>query len=288
VAAVGWLEIDETDATVAIPGWDRRFSQAAKSRLQQADRSALHDDRRRRAGAADARPSEGPTPQRGRGDRGDTGEVPPPPREAAPWKPESPEETWKAFRAAWNAGAAAGNRREWKPATPPDGWSDRLAEVGWGDKAEEAAKRLGKCRYFETPVTLVQFLGPRFVDLCLGGQYDAAKADCARLDTLAQGGAIATAEADRARAGCLAQGKAVEAAEAIKLVVGAPEAASNRLLVCDLWSNVWRTVDLAPLVAAGCPTCRAADYPWLEGRLGGRPTLLCGRDAVQVPSAARS
>ena len=78
---------------------------------------------------------------------------------------------------------------------------------------------------------------------------------------------------------------AVEAAEAIKLVVGAPEAASNRLLVCDLWSNVWRTVDLAPLVAAGCPTCRAADYPWLEGRLGGRPTPLCGRDAVQVPSA---
>lgn len=78
---------------------------------------------------------------------------------------------------------------------------------------------------------------------------------------------------------------AVEAAEAIKLVVGASEAASNRLLVCDLWSNVWRTVDLSPLVAAGCPTCRAADYPWLEGRLGGRPTPLCGRDAVQVPSS---
>jgi membrane fusion protein (multidrug efflux system) len=45
-------------------------------------------------------------------------------------------------------------------------------------------------------------------------QYEAAKADCARLETLAQGGAIATAEADRARAGCVAQGKAVEAAEA--------------------------------------------------------------------------
>ena len=175
VQAVGWLEIDETDATVAIPGWDRRFSQAAKSRLQQADRSASHDDRRRRVGAADARPSEGPTPPRGRGEERRE-EVPPPPREAAPWKPESPEETWKAFRLAWNAGAAAGNRREWKPATPPDGWSDRLAEAGWGDKAEEAAKRLAKCRYFDTPVTLVQFVGPRFVDLCLGGQYDAAKA----------------------------------------------------------------------------------------------------------------
>ena len=175
VAAVGWLEIDETDATVAIPGWDRRFSQAAKSRLQQSDRSVAYEDKRRRAGSPGAQAPEAPTLKRGRGEER-IREDPPPPREAAPWKPESPEETWKAFRAAWNTGAAAGNRREWKPATPPDGWSERLAEVGWGDKAEEAAKRLKACRYFETPVTLVQFVGPRFVDLCLGGQYDAAKA----------------------------------------------------------------------------------------------------------------
>jgi hypothetical protein len=175
VQAVGWLEIDETDASVAIPGWDRRFSQAAKSRLQNADRAAAYEDKRRGAGGSRAQAREVPAPKRGRGEER-IGEVPPPPREAAPWKPESPEETWKAFRAAWNAGAAAGNRREWKPATPPDGWADRLAEVGWGDKAEEAAKRLKTCRYFETPVTLAQFLGPRFVDLCLGGQYDAPKA----------------------------------------------------------------------------------------------------------------
>ena len=175
VAAVGWLEIDETDATVAIPGWDRRFSQAAKSRLQQADRAGAYEDKRRRAGAPGAQAPDAPALKRGRGEERRE-EVPPPPREAAPWKPESPEETWKAFRLAWNAGAAAGNRREWKPATPPDGWSDRLGEAGWGDKAEEAVKRLAKCRYFETPVTLVQFVGPRFVDLCLGGQYDAAKA----------------------------------------------------------------------------------------------------------------
>ena len=175
VQAVGWLEIDETDATVAIPGWDRRFSQAAKSRLQQADRATSYEDKRRRAATPGAQAPDAPALKRGRGEER-RGEDPPPPREAAPWKPESPEETWKAFRSAWNTGAAAGNRREWKPATPPDGWSDRLAEAGWGDKAEEAAKRLAKCRYFETPVTLVQFVGPRFVDLCLGGQYDAAKA----------------------------------------------------------------------------------------------------------------
>ena len=175
VAAVGWLEIDETDASVAIPGWDRRFSQAAKSRLQQADRAVAYEDKRRRAGAPGAHAPDAPALKRGRGEERRE-EVPPPPREAAQWKPESPEETWQAFRAAWNKGAAAGNRREWKPTTPPDGWAERLAEVGWGDKAEEAVKRLSKCRYFETPVPLSQFVGPRFVDLCLGGQYDGPKA----------------------------------------------------------------------------------------------------------------
>ena len=79
---------------------------------------------------------------------------------------------------------------------------------------------------------------------------------------------------------------AVEAAEAMKLLAGAETAAPGRLLVCDLWSSAWRTVDLAPLAAAGCPTCRQGDYPWLEGRLGGRATPLCGRDAVQVAAAA--
>lgn len=75
---------------------------------------------------------------------------------------------------------------------------------------------------------------------------------------------------------------AVEAAEAVKLLAGATEKAAARMLVCDLWENVWRTIDLTALAAAGCPTCREGDFPWLEGRLGGRPTALCGRDAVQV------
>ena len=76
---------------------------------------------------------------------------------------------------------------------------------------------------------------------------------------------------------------AVEAAEAIKLLVGS-HGTVGRMLVCDLWASVWRTVDLSPLAATGCPTCRSADAPWLDGRLGGRPTPLCGRDAVQVPA----
>ena len=77
---------------------------------------------------------------------------------------------------------------------------------------------------------------------------------------------------------------AVQAMEAIRLLAGGPRA-GDRLLVCDLWEQAWRTIDLAPLSASGCPTCRGGDYPWLEGRIGGRPAVLCGRDAVQVSAA---
>jgi len=80
---------------------------------------------------------------------------------------------------------------------------------------------------------------------------------------------------------------AVEATEAIKLIVGVDDTV-GRMLVCDLWAGVWRTVDLGPLAASGCPTCRGDDFPWLEGRQGGRPMPLCGREAVQVLSVAGS
>lgn len=75
---------------------------------------------------------------------------------------------------------------------------------------------------------------------------------------------------------------AVEAAEVMKIIVGAEAPVGNRLLVCDLWDNLWRSVDLSPLASAGCPTCRGNDFPWLEGRAGTQATVLCGRDAVQV------
>jgi adenylyltransferase/sulfurtransferase len=78
---------------------------------------------------------------------------------------------------------------------------------------------------------------------------------------------------------------AVEAAEAIKLLVGTAEPQGNRLLACDLWEGEWRSIDLGRLAEEGCPTCRGGDSPWLEGRLGGRATALCGRDAVQVMAA---
>lgn len=159
VAAVGWLEIDETDATVAIPGWDRRFSQAAKSRLQNADRATAYEDRRRRAGDSRAQARDAPAPTRGRGEE-KRGEDPPPPREGST--------EWPAFRDRWNAGAG----KPWKPSTPPDGWEEAAARPGWLSDALEALERLPRCRYFRTPVPLTQFLAPKFVPKCLGGGYD--------------------------------------------------------------------------------------------------------------------
>ena len=78
---------------------------------------------------------------------------------------------------------------------------------------------------------------------------------------------------------------AVEATEAIKLIVGERDHVGGRLLVCDLWEQAWRTVDLSPLAAEGCGTCRGGEHPWLEGRLGARSAPLCGREAVQVSAA---
>lgn len=162
VASVGWLEIDETVATVAVPGWDRRFSQAAKSRLQHRDRAAAQEDDRGRlrgrAGTACAQAQGEPAPQRRRGDRGESLLLP-------------PHEAWQKFREAWNAGKG----RAWTPSTPPDGWDERLAEDGWLEVAMDAIGRIGECRYFKTPMTLIQFVKPGWAHKVLGGSFDNPK-----------------------------------------------------------------------------------------------------------------
>ncbi len=185
VAAVGWLEINETAATVSIPGWDRRFSQAAKSRLQEAGRKRAYEERnpgRKQASPdSDGGASDRPTVERrnvrrpgvaDRGDRGDRGELPPPP------PPPADAGDWGRLRAAWNAGPG----RPWKPAEPPDGLAERLAEPGWLTEALEAIPRLAACRFFRTAPTLLQFVRPGFARRVLGGQYDEAKPERAGRD----------------------------------------------------------------------------------------------------------
>lgn len=79
---------------------------------------------------------------------------------------------------------------------------------------------------------------------------------------------------------------AVQAAEAIKLLACEPHERAARcdggMQVIDLWEGRWRRVDLAPLAAEGCPTCREGETPWLNRQGGGETTVLCGREAVQI------
>jgi hypothetical protein len=165
VASVGWLEIDETVATVAVPGWDRRFSQAAKSRAQHADRSRDHEERnpgrKRRPQPPGADAPDDPALARRRGDEM-TGE-----------SHHHPREAWEQFRQAWNASKG----RQWTPATPPDGWAERLSEEGWLEIATQAIGRIGECRYFKTPMTLIQFVKPGWAEKVLGGSFDHPKGE---------------------------------------------------------------------------------------------------------------
>lgn len=173
VAAVGWLEIDETAATVAIPGWDRRFSQAAKARLQASGRAAASREKAsapqrtepvRSSATPPCAQAHGPGAlERTRGDRGDERreEVPPPP----------PREAWADFREEWNQGPG----RPWTVQDPPEGWPEAVDTPGWLSAATEAIRRLPECRFFETPVTLIQFIKPGFVTKVLGGQFDATR-----------------------------------------------------------------------------------------------------------------
>lgn len=159
VADVGWLVVDGD--TVTIPGWDRRFSQAAKARMQHRDRAADQEQRRGRLRGSAGAPCA--SAQERRGDRGEV--PPPPPREA------SPGESWERLRHAWNTGPG----KPWKPAGPPDGLAERLAEPGWLDEALKAIPLLHGARFFRTPATLLQFVRPGFVRRLAGGQYDEPK-----------------------------------------------------------------------------------------------------------------
>lgn len=171
VATVGWLRIDAKRATITIPGWDRRFSMAAKARAvdrmrKKAERTGVVRD------LSEPCPSsvqETSTPNRTTGQ--DITEPPPPPREA------SPGEAWGRLRSAWAAGAGD----PWRSPHPPEFLDERLAEPGWLDEALASIPMLadvtGAGRYFSrSAVTLPQFVKRGFVRRLAGGQYHTGKA----------------------------------------------------------------------------------------------------------------
>jgi hypothetical protein len=162
VEKVGWLVIDADNGTVAIPGWERRFSKSAKSRALHAVRADGARQRTTPCASAHSPPARGAPERRDRGDRNSSSS----PGSAAQG-PEQPA-GWETLRKAW----AAGTGRPWKLPNAPDKVADRLAEEGWFEKALAAIEALPRCKFFRDPVTLPQLLAQGFVDKVLGGQFD--------------------------------------------------------------------------------------------------------------------
>ena len=165
LVSVGWLESQE--AGIVIPNWERHFSDSAKVRALAANRAEKH-----RNATSVTRPPDpvtrAPLPDKRRVDN----PPPPPPPMAARVKPT---EAAAALRAAWAAAAKAGHVQAYKAKAMPDGFADRAAEPGWLDEAMVAIDHLPRCRYFDSPATLIQFCRPGFVTRVLAGQYDAKK-----------------------------------------------------------------------------------------------------------------
>lgn len=83
----------------------------------------------------------------------------------------------------------------------------------------------------------------------------------------------------------------IQAIEAIKILSGHRDAVSRHLTVVELWDSRIRQVNVASLCErVDCPACKRREFPWLAGKEGSRPAVLCGRNAVQLtpPSAAVS
>lgn len=171
VQDVGWLVIDADNGTVGIPGWDARFSKAAKSRALATVRHQVDKvggaERPQRGRVA---PPAGAQRARERGDRisssppgvaaldGGSGHAGPP--------------GWDTLRKAWAEAVRKGHGKPWSLPTAPDKLADRLNEPGWFEKFLAAVEALPRCKYFRDPVTLPQLVAPGFVDKVLGGQFD--------------------------------------------------------------------------------------------------------------------
>lgn len=83
----------------------------------------------------------------------------------------------------------------------------------------------------------------------------------------------------------------LQATEAIKWLSGNQDSVAEKLLSIDLWSNRIRQLNLSAALAESCIACGRGEYEFLEGvRAVESETVavLCGRDAVQIQTGARS
>jgi hypothetical protein len=189
VEAVGWITFEDETEQARLPGWDDRFSKAAKARLLNARRQAAYrakgdeipeethsnasvtHDRYAavtvRNGLATLNRGEEIEETSGSTTTARDASQP----EPTPEPPAAADARWTALREAWRAGAG----EPWRSNRAPKQAATRLvgaAGAEWLRTALEAIPRLAGCRYFKTPVGLPQFCGDGFADSVLAGAYD--------------------------------------------------------------------------------------------------------------------
>lgn len=158
VQRVGWLQVDEANGTVAIPGWERRFSSSAKARAQAAVRH-----QREKAGRSSAQGGGAQAPDPGRASAPELGEL------GDQKFSSSTRVGWEEIRQAWHA---SGKLKPWKPDRPPKQNAGLLDDPAWCVDALAAIERLPRCRFFKTPATMLQLFAPGFVDKVIAGSFD--------------------------------------------------------------------------------------------------------------------
>ncbi|UOQ48157.1 ThiF family adenylyltransferase [Gracilibacillus caseinilyticus] len=71
--------------------------------------------------------------------------------------------------------------------------------------------------------------------------------------------------------------------EAMKLLIGADEEVSSKLIIFDLWHHHYQTIDVSRAKQPQCASCGATpDYPSLSYQNRTKTEILCGRDTVQI------
>ena len=76
----------------------------------------------------------------------------------------------------------------------------------------------------------------------------------------------------------------MEAAEAIKILAGKREALHGRLVSCDVWTGVFRSIRVAR--NPDCRACGRREFDYLAGEAQPHITM-CGRDSVQIHERTR-
>jgi hypothetical protein len=182
VERVGWIKFDPEAGTMTVSGWEKRFSKAAKARIEDRNRKAAE---RLSAGSGGCPDSVRDLSEADRKDfaleerRVDEKRRDSPPPHSSSGKPRD-EGKAEEIRKAWDAAAKLGIVPRYESKTLPSAIWDRLADPAWGDEALRAIDRLPGCRFLETPPPFRQFVGTDrkgvpFVSKILAGDFDARK-----------------------------------------------------------------------------------------------------------------